>query len=345
MLSRLLSTLLSPGTIAHLILYVTERCPLRCKTCFLSYGEKGKGQDLPTDQIKLLAEALRGLVWIDITGGEPFFRDDLPEICGLFDAASVSLPTTGYDPRRIADITSGIRRAVKSELHISVSLDGFEPTNDDIRGKGGYPRAIETIKLLRDIRGVRIKVNTVLCNRNYDEILDFMGFVKTLNVDFHSIIFRRGGREVASAFDCPEPEILEKIKNDIFRMWASYDYSSSFPKRTILRNYQRIMYDTSLNVMRTKKQTPECLAGQRHLVAYANGDLSFCEMLPPFGNLRGTSPDALLSSDHACKVRQDIRGGKCFCHHNCNLLDNFFLNPRHYPALLGIYPVKAGGAK
>ena len=38
---------------------------------------------------------------ITLSGGEPFLRPDLPEICGKFDKKILSISTNGFDPELI----------------------------------------------------------------------------------------------------------------------------------------------------------------------------------------------------------------------------------------------------
>ncbi|MDP2922972.1 MAG: radical SAM protein [Candidatus Omnitrophota bacterium] len=324
--------LLFPTRPAYLTLYVTNRCTLRCKTCFLNFDKPDKNE-LTLPEIDKIAFYLRGLIWLDITGGEPFLRKDLPDICAKFDTYSLTIPTNGFDPALISEMTQEIRKRTSAVMNIAVSIDGFEATHDEIRSKGSFQRAIETLKLLKQIKGIKVRIITVLCERNYDETIDFMRFIKTFDIDFHSINFRRGPATI-SKYSCPSVEKLEEIKENIFRIWKTYDYGFKTLEGKILRNYQQLMYETSLRIIKEKRQIPSCLAGKYHSVIWANGDYSFCEMLEPFGNIREEDIGLLLKSKKAEKVRRSIRDGKCYCYHNCNMIDNFFLNPLHYPKLL-----------
>jgi MoaA/NifB/PqqE/SkfB family radical SAM enzyme len=332
MKNAILKSLLAPRSVAHFILHVTNRCPLRCKTCFVD-KDTVAGEELSREEIRDIAREFNKLVWLDISGGEPFLRDDLPDICALFKAASIGIPTNAFDPGLIAGMARQIRNKVNAEINISVSIDGFEAVNDDVRGKGCFEKSLKTVALLKRIKGIRVKVNTVLCNLTYPDIIKFMAFVRTLGVDFHSIIFRRGDPSSSEEYDCPCYNDLNRIKEDVFRMWSGYDYGFGNFQRMLLRNYQRALYNFSLRVIKEGVQSPGCLAGRRHLVVYANGDVSFCEMLHPFGNLRARPLSKLLSSHEAEAVRKSIIRRECRCYHNCNMLDNFFLNITQYPKL------------
>ena len=215
---------------------------------------------------------------------------------------------------------------------IDVSLDGFEETNDLIRNKGCFKKSLETLKKLKRIKDVKIKVNTVLCEKNYAEIMDFMKFIKTFEPDFHSLIFLRGKPRDPS-YKRPSLDKLEKIKSDIFSIWSNYNYGLSKMENKILQSYQKLMYETSLRILREKRQIPPCVAGSRHLVIYPNGHVSSCEILQPFGNIRSQPIHKVLRSGPARERKKHIKALKCNCYHNCNMIDNFFLNPTQYPRL------------
>ena len=332
MKKRILKAAIFPKNPSHLILHVTNQCNLRCKTCFVDF-DKYKEKELTLTEINSISQTLGKLIWLDISGGEPFLRSDLPEICSKFDTKSIGIPTNGYNPNLIYETTKKIREKTKAELTIALSLDGFEKTNDEIRTKGCFKKSIETLKLLKTIPNIKVKINTVLCEKNYDELIDFMNFIKPFNVDFHSIIFLRGiSRD--PEFKLPSYDKLLKIREEIFKIWQSYNYGFKSIEGKILQNYQQILYNTSLKVIEEQKQIPKCLAHKQHLVIYPSGDIAFCELLPSFGNLRVQPLKTLLKSEKAQHQRKSIKKKSCHCHHNCNMVDNFFLNPLQYPKLL-----------
>lgn len=67
------------------LLELTNRCNLRCPVCFASAGE-GETRDLPLEEIAAQYDMLMargGPFNIQLSGGEPTMRDDLPEIIAL----------------------------------------------------------------------------------------------------------------------------------------------------------------------------------------------------------------------------------------------------------------------
>ena len=64
------------------LLEVTERCNLHCAVCFADSG-RGKAQDPSLEKISWLLERAMAAVGpsnLQLSGGEPTLRDDLPEI-------------------------------------------------------------------------------------------------------------------------------------------------------------------------------------------------------------------------------------------------------------------------
>ncbi len=315
------------------MLHVTDRCNQHCRTCFIKTNATPPFEELSLNDIRTISRYLPDLIFVDIGGGEPFLRKDLADICAVLNTRYLAIPTNGFNPEYIADTTHTILKAIKAPLTLSVSLDGFENTNDYIRGTGSYKNALRTFTLLKAIPMLYLTINTVLSNANYREIIPFMKYVRKLKPDFHSISFLRGiprSPEMA----CPPVQALKEIQKDVLTIWRTYSYGLSGLGKYVLRNYHKQIYRSSLRVMVTGRQHPRCRAFRDHLVIYPNGDVAFCEMLAPFGNILKQPLDRLVRGKKAVRQIKLIKHGDCFCYHNCNLMDNYFLNFFQYPRLL-----------
>jgi len=314
----------------HLVLHVTNHCNFRCKHCFIDFSPKN---DLTLDQYKKLGQEIGPLFWLDMGGGEPFLRKDLIEICGAFDAEILTIPTNGYYVDRIPKIVEQIQEVTTGELTIVVSLDGLEKTHDRIRQKGSWDKAWTTIENIKRISGVRVKVNTVICQENYDEIIPLMEYVQKRKPDFHSIILLRGD-PIDPTFGLPTMEALNNIQGKIFKILASYDYGQTSVKARVLRNYHRYLWNVSLQTIQSKTQVIPCQAGWSHAVVMGNGDVSSCEMLPPIGNVKEASWKKVWQSHELNKQRQSIKNKECFCTHNCAMLTSILFRPQSLARLV-----------
>jgi molybdenum cofactor biosynthesis enzyme MoaA len=113
--------------------YITARCNLTCKQCNIIYANSDV-REATLDEIKRMADnfARMGVAMVLLTGGEPFTRQDLPEIIREFESRGVHvrMQTNGLatDERIHQVVAAGGR-------DISISLDSLWPGNqDDING-------------------------------------------------------------------------------------------------------------------------------------------------------------------------------------------------------------------
>jgi MoaA/NifB/PqqE/SkfB family radical SAM enzyme len=163
-----------PAAPLKLNLCLTYWCQYRCKTC--NIWQRKPTDELTTSEITALVRENPNVTWVDLTGGEIFLRPDLDDI---FDAmlegwrrlAILHFPTNGFLTDRI--VRSAERIAGRGPAHtvITVSVDGDETLNDEIRGiKGGFRRQMETFRALRQIPHIRAALGITLSGYNATEV-------------------------------------------------------------------------------------------------------------------------------------------------------------------------------
>lgn len=315
----------------HMIVHVTNHCNFRCRHCFVDFD---KQRDLRLENYEQLARDAGDLFWLDIGGGEPFLRKDLHEIIGNFSARVVHIPSNGSLPDLMIDQLREVKAKTDAEIIIGLSLDGLQEMHDGIRGHAGnWDQVWSTYDRIRDLGGISIKITTVLNTLNYDEILPLMDLVKERQVDFHSVILMRG-EPLDPTMTLPEMEALRRIGPEIFARLEEYDYGRSALSAHLLRNFHRLLWNTSLKTIEQETQVIPCLAGQTHAVVLGDGGVSSCEMLPAMGNLQTQSLPEILASEPFRQQVQDIKDKKCHCTHNCAMLASIFFNPKNFPKLL-----------
>ena len=108
------------------LLEVTKRCNLSCRFCF---ADGGSGEDIPfeTVQDRLRALAVPGETLVQLSGGEPTVRDDLPQIAAAAKEAGcryVQLNTNGI---RLAEDPGYVRALTDAGLSfVFMQFDGTE---------------------------------------------------------------------------------------------------------------------------------------------------------------------------------------------------------------------------
>jgi radical SAM protein with 4Fe4S-binding SPASM domain len=149
---------------------LTYWCQYRCKTC--NIWQRKPTDELTTDEVLTFVRENPHITWADLTGGEIFLRPDIDEI---FDAivsgwnrlAILHFPTNGFLTDRIVKSVERLARRRTAGTIVTVSLDGDERLNDEVRGiKGGFKRQIETFKALRRIPGLQVVFGVTLSSYN-----------------------------------------------------------------------------------------------------------------------------------------------------------------------------------
>jgi MoaA/NifB/PqqE/SkfB family radical SAM enzyme len=143
MFSSLSKTTLARAAILHdapvyVQFYITARCNLTCQQCNIIYANSDV-RECTLDEIKRIADnfARMKVAMVLLTGGEPFTRQDLPEIVRAFESRGVHvrMQTNGLatEERIQAVIDAGGR-------DISISLDSLWPGNQD-EINGGFAKS------------------------------------------------------------------------------------------------------------------------------------------------------------------------------------------------------------
>ena len=148
---------------------LTYWCQYRCKTC--NIWRRQPSDELTTDEVIAFVRENPNITWADLTGGEIFLRQDIDAILeavvtGWRRLALLHFPTNGFLTDRIVASVERIAGRGPRTI-VTVSLDGDETLNDEIRGiKGGFRRQIETFKALKGIPGITTVLGVTLSSYN-----------------------------------------------------------------------------------------------------------------------------------------------------------------------------------
>ncbi|MDI6738342.1 MAG: radical SAM protein, partial [Nanoarchaeota archaeon] len=69
----------------NLTLYVTNKCNANCRHCFYKSELNIEKEEISLSQIEKIAKTLKHpLATLMLSGGEPFLRNDIVEVCKIF---------------------------------------------------------------------------------------------------------------------------------------------------------------------------------------------------------------------------------------------------------------------
>ncbi|MBU1628367.1 radical SAM protein, partial [bacterium] len=335
-----------------LTFFITHRCNFRCQHCFfLDKLNPENFNELSLDEIDKMASNMDDLLFLSVTGGEPFLRDDIVDIIRIFykrnRLKNLVIPTNGFLKDRIL---SGVEEILKScptmGFNLGISIDDFEKEHDELRGvKGSFKKAVDTFRALKELKksypALSIEIVTTMTAKNQDHLESFYDFVfEDLKPDAVNLSIVRGDiKEVGMhEFD------LDKYEKLVKRIQGAYTKGNLAGYRNFsLSNYafsvRMIAPQILIRLIEEDRWQIPCLAGTFSGVLYANGDLYPCEMLQRrIGNIRDAGYDfkALWNSKVAKNIRRFVRESKCYCEHPCNFTINILFNWRYLPAVFYI---------
>ena len=336
---------LNPNDLKTLILFVTNRCNLKCYFCCYKDSLNSTG-DLPIETFEKMARSIPRLKSLLISGGEPFLREDLFDIISLYikhcGARFISIPNNGFFTDRVLSMT---RKFLEREKHafltLLFSIDGFPETHDKVRGqKGSHERAMksvsEMLKLRDEFPNMRVTITTVACQENIHELMDWAKFVRKTfpTLDSHNMELSRVGmpdidavpniREINAKFkevynQVSKYYIMEKKDNHV------YPFFSEKLARLLTRSFDLLRMDIYDKLVNKKQDWPfSCLAGRTIAVVDANGDFRACELRSVLLNLKEVDYDIgkALKTEANRREVELISKGKCFCTHGCFIGDS-----------------------
>ena len=157
---------------------VTYRCNAKCTMCNRYKDPSKPEEELTIETIKKLPK----MYFTNITGGEPFIREDLSDIIKELYKKSdrIVISTNGFFTDRIIRIAEEFPK-----IGIRISIEGLENTNNKIRGlEDGFNKGYNTLKKLVEMKHPDIGIAMTVQDDNAKELGDLYKISDKLNMEF-----------------------------------------------------------------------------------------------------------------------------------------------------------------
>lgn len=314
---------------------VTNRCNSRCKTCYIwnLYREKPRLErtELTLSEFDKIFKSLgRNVTYLVISGGEPFLRKDLPEICiSAYEhchPSVITIPTNALLPRLIEKrLRYILSMCTDASFIVNLSLDGVGNKHDEIRGvKGNFQSLLDAYTSLmfmkKEFPNLIVGVHTVLSIFNLDHLQEIYKFVRRLQPDSYIVEVAEERTELfnqASGVTPAAEELATVMHNLKARVKRDYLSNGSFVARLIQASRLEY-YEAVPKIVKNKCLTQPCYASFASCQITPYGDVWPCCVLgydQPMGNLREHDYDfkRIWFSQRAHEIRRYIKNGKCSC--------------------------------
>jgi Fe-coproporphyrin III synthase len=308
-----------------LVLYLTDGCNSRCRTCDIWQNPRRNMPMALVDSIVATCAEL-DIRWVLLSGGESMQHPQWAEIAQKFRAEGVHvmLLTNGLFLRKDA------QQVIDSVDEVILSLDGGNAkTYEYIRGVDGFDLILEGVGAIR-AGGIPVTTRTTVQRANFHEIPQIIDVALKHDVNTISFLavdvsnpFAFGDRDLITpdgALSLAEIIELERIIEETAVRYADAYATGRMAEspeklRRILAQYFRALIGEG------EFAAPPCNAPHFSTVVEVDGQLRPCYFLPTYGRLQPESerlPQA-INWNAAQELRQAYRSGqraecaRCVC--------------------------------
>jgi MoaA/NifB/PqqE/SkfB family radical SAM enzyme len=310
------------------VIAVTLGCNSRCKTCDI-WMIKPENELKPEDYRRLPA----GLKNINVSGGEPFLRDDLPEIVRVMREVTrnprIVISTNAILPERTEQIMREIPDAA-----VRVSIDGIGEAHDHARGvPGNYDRCIETLERLRSIGVTDLGLSATSSAHNPGQVPKVQELAAKLGIEFVVGI----AHSSPAYFGDQGSAVPERVKAaEDLTIIRDRELKSGHPKKWVRAWFT----DGLIDQLEGKKRRMPCYAIESHFYLDPHGDVFPCNARGDrMGNLLTETYDEIVARNAA--LLADVR--QCNdCWMSCTVVPG--LRDRPWTPLPWVMKAKVTGA-
>lgn len=275
---------------------VTYRCNARCNMCNRYLHPSRPEEELTLETIRKLPK----MYFTNVTGGEPFIREDLPEIIRELYRRSdrIVISTNGFFTDRILALAREF-----PQVGIRISIEGLEETNNAIRGlPDGYRRGYQTLMRLREMGLRDIGFGMTIQDQNARELVPLYDISDGMGMEFataslhNSFYFVEKGNIIRD-----RPMVAENLEALINRL-----LKSGSPKKWFRAYFNHGL----INYIYGQPRLLPCDMSFDTFFIDPYGDVMPCNGTKEkeiMGNLNRQSWDELWHSPEAEAVREKVR--------------------------------------
>ena len=285
---------------------LTYRCPMHCQMCNIWNNPTDPKKEIQPKDLECLPQ----LKFINLTGGEPFIREDLEEFVRICFTKSprIVISTSGWFEDRVIALAEKF-----PNIGIRISMEGLAKKNDELRGReGGFAKGLRILKKLKEMGVKDIGFGCTVSNYNSSDMLELYKISKEMNMEFATATFH-------NSYYFHKYDNVVTNKDQVckdFETLVNWQLSEWHPK-----SWFRAFFNMGLiNYIEGNRRMLPCEAGSANFFIDPFGDVFPCNGMEErywkesMGNIHDT-PDfeELWNSEQANHVRELVRK----CPKNC----------------------------
>ena len=253
------------------IIAVTHRCNAHCVMCNV-----WKNTQVDALQPVHMRKLPPGLRTVNLTGGEPFLRPDLPEFVSEVrrrcPAAQITISTNAFLPDRIEEMMKQICK-IDPSVRLAVSMDGIGPAHDRIRDvEGAFESAMCLIENLKASGFKGLRLSMTVSRHNIEQLPNVASLARRLGLELgvmaaHASRTHLGVEKVDLG---PMPAGLDRVFGSVAARWLR----SPRPRQWLRAHFLRYTY----LYFTGRPPRFRCRAGEDFFFLQADGTMYHCSV-------------------------------------------------------------------
>jgi MoaA/NifB/PqqE/SkfB family radical SAM enzyme len=311
---------LKPIAPTVLIYNCTWVCDARCEMC-----NNWKHGDRKSDMtLAQLEPVMRDPFWgsvenLNISGGEPTTRNDLPEMVEMFARhlprmRKVGINTTGLTPHRAIPMLTRIVEFCAGKgllLSVRVSLDGIGNIHDQVRHvQQGFEKACQTIEAMQALAAehphFQFGIASTIFASNLEDAGNILAWARTKKLDivfnmlrFTDAMLNNKELQDTIGFRAREEEFMRKF------------FLDRVQEESILSGQAFLYLHYADMIANGYQRTMPCPFRTQGLLLNPYGDLHYCENSNAIGNVLETPAGELYFKAENLAHRDDVKHNVC----------------------------------
>lgn len=303
-----------------LIYNCTWVCDARCEMCN-NWKWGNRKEDMTLEQVD---KAFDDPFWanvenLNISGGEPTTRNDLPELVELFyrrlpRLRKIGINTTGITHKRAIPMLTRIVEFTASKgvlFSARVSLDGIGETHAAVRNvKNAFDKAGETIAAMQALAQkhdtFQFGIAATIFKQNLDDAQKILEWSREKNIDvvfnmlrFTDAMLHNKHLEESVGFKSREENFMKKF------------FLDRVAEESVLSGQSFMYLHYADMIQNGYHRTMPCPFQRQGLLLNPNGDLFYCENSKKLGNVLEKPASEIYFDRANLKHREELKHDTC----------------------------------
>ena len=303
---------------------LTARCNFDCKMCYvhLQNSKELLERELTAEQWLSLASDARdmGMIFLLLTGGEPFLRKDFPEIytelikMGMM--ISINTNASLYDEQ----IRSLFRKYPPTRLNVTL-YGGTEETYESLCGRASFNKVVSNLKKMKEDH-LQVKLNVSLTPYNISDMEKIHEISKELGLQTKATSYMYPPVRVTGEIGTNTARFDAKKAGKVMAEWSRLRDT----KEMFLKGAEKVRKcqcaDMSESCIDVEQEGIMCRAGRSSFWLTWDGRMLPCGTMdakPAYPLLDGFSNAWQKTREYASEIRLPKKCAACSYRQNCGV--------------------------